>query len=64
MSQAGEGHHEDFMRAFFRLRVGDLGKLLPFVMDITRKSLSDGAHNSPAVLTEANGILLVRSNEN
>ncbi|KAI0054126.1 hypothetical protein FA95DRAFT_1530133 [Auriscalpium vulgare] len=58
MNQAGEGHHEDFMRAFFRLRVGDLGKLLPQVRDITRTSLNEVPTSAATILPEANSVVL------
>ncbi|KAI0273769.1 Non-repetitive/WGA-negative nucleoporin C-terminal-domain-containing protein [Gloeopeniophorella convolvens] len=58
MNQVGEGHHDDLMRAFFRLRIGDIGKLLPHVRDSTRRSLNEFPTKAPYVLSEANGIAL------
>ena len=60
MNQVGEGHHDDLMRAFFRLRVADIGRLLPHIRDGTRRQLGDVPANLPGVLSEANGIVLVR----
>ena len=60
MNQVGEGHHDDLMRAFFRLRVADIGKLLPHTRDGTRRLLGDVPANMTDVLSEANGIVLVR----
>jgi nuclear pore complex protein Nup133 len=60
MDQVGEGHHDDLMRAFFRLRVADIGKLLPHIRDGTRRQLGDVPANMTDVLSEANGIVLVR----
>ena len=60
MNQVGEGHHDDLMRAFFRLRVADIGKLLPHIRDGTRRQLGDVPANLTDVLSEANGIILVR----
>jgi nuclear pore complex protein Nup133 len=60
MNQVGEGQHDDLMRAFFRLRVADIGKLLPHIRDGTRRQLGDVPANMTDVLSEANGIVLVR----
>jgi nuclear pore complex protein Nup133 len=60
MNHVGEGHHDDLMRAFFRLRVADIGKLLPHIRDGTRRQLGDVPANMTDVLSEANGIVLVR----
>ena len=59
MNQVGEGHHADLMRAFFRLRAADIGKLLPHVRDGTRRMLEETPTNIPNILSEANGIVLV-----
>jgi nuclear pore complex protein Nup133 len=59
MNQVGEGHHDDLMRAFFRLRVADIGRLLPHVRDGTRRLLGEAPAKRPDVLSEANGIILV-----
>jgi nuclear pore complex protein Nup133 len=59
MNQVGEGHHADLMRAFFRLRVTDIGRLPPHVRDGTRRMLGEAPTNIPNILSEANGIVLV-----
>jgi nuclear pore complex protein Nup133 len=59
MNQVGEGQHDDLMRAFFRLRVADIGKLLPHVRDGTRRLLGEAPTNMQNILSEANGIVLV-----
>jgi nuclear pore complex protein Nup133 len=58
MNQVGEGNHADLMRAFFRLRVADIGRLLPHVRDGTRRMLDETPTNVPNILSEANGIVL------
>ncbi|TFY77168.1 hypothetical protein EWM64_g6840, partial [Hericium alpestre] len=58
MNAVGEGHHEDFMRAFFRLRVSDLGKLLSHVMEILRRHQNEAPGALQNVLAEVNGIFL------
>lgn len=60
MNQVGEGHHDDLMRAFFRLRVADIGRLLPHVRDGTRRLLGETPAKHPDILSEANVIILVR----
>lgn len=59
MSELEEGHHEDVMRAFFRLHVGDIGRLLPYVAEITTKSAHEMGRSLEALLPEANRIVLV-----
>ena len=61
MHAAGEGHHEDFMRAFFRLEVQDLGSLLPHVLDVLRRSAREVTHTLSEVIPQANDVLLVRA---
>jgi hypothetical protein len=60
MNQVGEGHHDDLMRAFFRLRVADIGRLLPHVRDGTRRLAREAPAKQPDILSEANRIILVR----
>lgn len=62
MNSTGEGHHVDFLRAFFRLRVDDLGRLLPYVMDITRKSIHEAPAEAWKALWEANSVVLLMLN--
>jgi nuclear pore complex protein Nup133 len=59
MTECGEGHHEDIMRAFFRLRVGDIGSLLPKVVDTTMKHQKGSSLSTSNILIEANNVLLV-----
>ncbi|KAI0322245.1 Non-repetitive/WGA-negative nucleoporin C-terminal-domain-containing protein [Amylostereum chailletii] len=58
MPQVGEGHHEDFMRAFFRLRVGDLGKLFPYLLDTYKRFRDEDPANAPTFLAESNNVVL------
>ena len=60
MNKVEQGHHADLMRAFFRLQVADIGRLLPHVRDGTRRMLGEAPTNKPNILSEANGIVLVR----
>jgi nuclear pore complex protein Nup133 len=59
MNEVGEGHHDDIARAFFRYRAGDIGNLLPHVMEITRKSAYELGRSLSAALPETNRIVLV-----
>ncbi|KAI0780884.1 Non-repetitive/WGA-negative nucleoporin C-terminal-domain-containing protein [Trametes elegans] len=58
MNALGEGHHEDSLRAFLRLRVKDLGGLLPHVVESVRRSSSEMAGNSARVIPQANQVVL------
>ncbi|KAH9900978.1 Non-repetitive/WGA-negative nucleoporin C-terminal-domain-containing protein [Cubamyces lactineus] len=58
MNDIGEGHHEDSLRAFLRLRVRDLGGLLPHVAELVRRSLSEMNGRSTQVIPQANQIVL------
>ncbi|KAI0331109.1 hypothetical protein GY45DRAFT_1322812 [Cubamyces sp. BRFM 1775] len=58
MNEIGEGHHEDSLRAFLRLRVRDLGGLLPHVAELVRRSLSEMTGRSTQVIPQANQIVL------
>ncbi|KAI0341587.1 hypothetical protein BDW22DRAFT_1358408 [Trametopsis cervina] len=59
MSAAGEGHHEDFMRAFFRLKVNELGALLPHVADVLKRSEHEVTHSQSETVPQANDVLLM-----
>lgn len=59
MMACGEGHHEDVVRAFFRLKVADIGHLLIRVGDVTRRVAEGHGWNATEVLSEANRIVLV-----
>ena len=61
MDDIGEGHHDDFMRAFFRLRVQDIGEITTWILSILNR-VKDKAPNLPAlgpILAETNRIVLV-----
>lgn len=59
MNALGEGHHEDCLRAFLRLRVRDLGGLLPQVAELVRRSSSEMGGKSAETIPQANQITLV-----
>ncbi|KAI0636924.1 Non-repetitive/WGA-negative nucleoporin C-terminal-domain-containing protein [Trametes polyzona] len=58
MSTLGEGHHEDCLRAFLRLRVRDLGGLLPQVAELVRRSSSELGGKLTEAIPQANQIVL------
>ncbi|KAJ7582654.1 hypothetical protein C8J56DRAFT_955381 [Mycena floridula] len=58
MSEIQEGHHEDFMRAFFRLHVGDIGLLIDKVPGITINTANETGRSVVNLLPEANQIIL------
>lgn len=60
MKSIGEGHHEDCLRAFLRLRIRDLGGLLPHVAELVRRSTSNANSNLVEVIPQANIIVMVR----
>ncbi|KAI0797979.1 hypothetical protein C8Q75DRAFT_801881 [Abortiporus biennis] len=57
MRGAGEGHHEDYIRAFFRLKVQDLGGLFPHIFAIVKRTTHD-TRDAPIALTQANSVIL------
>lgn len=59
MESVGEGHHEDQQRAFFRLRVGELGKVLPICWAYAKSRMDEGPAVKLEALTETNDIFLV-----
>jgi nuclear pore complex protein Nup133 len=59
MHDAGESHHEDYMRAFFRLKARDLGALLPRVGDVVIRSSSEVTQSLAENLPQGNDIVLV-----
>lgn len=59
MEEIGEGHHEDVMRAFFRHRVGDIGRLIRKVTHITTQAAHATGKDISEFLPEANRIVLV-----
>ncbi|KAJ7774554.1 hypothetical protein DFH07DRAFT_102982 [Mycena maculata] len=58
MERVGEGQHEDIVRAFFRLRIGEMGHLLPEVADVTAKLAQESGRDLVELLPEANRIIL------
>ena len=59
MQDAGEGHHEDYMRAFFRLKAQDLGAILPRINDIIKRSSHEVTQSLSTNLPQANDAVLV-----
>lgn len=59
MESVGEGHHEDQQRAFFRLHVGELGKVLPICWTYAKSRMDEGPAVKLEALTEVNDIVLV-----
>ncbi|KAJ6502530.1 hypothetical protein C8R45DRAFT_622368 [Mycena sanguinolenta] len=58
MDSVREGHHEDIVRAFFRLRVSDIGLLLSEVTDVTVKLARNSGRDLVEILPEANRVVL------
>lgn len=58
MADVADGPHEDVMRAFFRLRVSDVGKLLKKILDIVTLSSQQAGRDVSQLLAEANSILV------
>ncbi|KAJ7046830.1 hypothetical protein C8F04DRAFT_1227029 [Mycena alexandri] len=58
MESIEEGHYEDIVRAFFRLRVGDMGLLLAQVTDVTAKLAQNSGRDLVELLPEANRVIL------
>jgi nuclear pore complex protein Nup133 len=59
MCEIHEGHHEDFMRAFFKLRVEDIGILVEKVLEVTLNTARNTGRPVATLLPEANRIALV-----
>ncbi|KAJ7109426.1 hypothetical protein C8R44DRAFT_634983 [Mycena epipterygia] len=58
MENVQEAHYEDIIRAFFRLRVGDMGHLLAQVGDVTAKLAESSGRDLDELLPEANRVIL------
>ncbi|KAJ6547586.1 hypothetical protein B0H19DRAFT_1266498 [Mycena capillaripes] len=58
MESVEEGQYEDVVRAFFRLRVADMGLLLPQVADVTAKLAQNSGRELGELLAEANRVIL------
>ena len=59
MSDIQEGHHEDVIRTFFRIRIADIGILIQRIPDITLKLAQATGGNTGEFIAEANRIVLV-----
>lgn len=59
MDSVQENYHEDVMRAFFRYRVTDLGRLIRRVPEITTHAAQETGRDIAELLPEANRIILV-----
>ncbi|KAI0035097.1 hypothetical protein K488DRAFT_44136 [Vararia minispora EC-137] len=58
MFKIGEGHHEDLVRAFFRLHVTDLGRLVPYIWETTRDMERRRSTDRAMVLSESGTAIL------
>ncbi|KZT70169.1 hypothetical protein DAEQUDRAFT_709105 [Daedalea quercina L-15889] len=58
LEATGEGYHEDFVRAFFRLKIRDLGGLLPHVVEIVRQASHEHTPSLSDDIWQANEIVL------
>ncbi|KAJ7685205.1 hypothetical protein DFH06DRAFT_34186 [Mycena polygramma] len=58
MESVHEGQYEDVVRAFFRLRVADIGLLLPHVTDVTAKLAQNSGRDLVELLPEASLVIL------
>lgn len=59
MDSLQEGHYDDLMRAFFRLKVGDIGELISQIGDVTAVAAQDTGLSLVELLPDANRIVLV-----
>ena len=59
MEEIGEAGHEDVMRAFFRLKIGDIGRLIKKVAQVTGEASRATGRNMIEFLPEANRVVLV-----
>jgi nuclear pore complex protein Nup133 len=59
MEEIGDVHHHDVMRAFFRSRVADVGKLIKKVVRVARRA-PESTVDLDKLLPETNRIILVR----
>ncbi|XP_006458086.1 hypothetical protein AGABI2DRAFT_216285 [Agaricus bisporus var. bisporus H97] len=58
MTEVGESAHEDVLRAFFRLRVSDIGRLIKKVKDAATAAARNTGRNIAEFLPEANRIVI------
>ncbi|EGO21494.1 hypothetical protein SERLADRAFT_451525, partial [Serpula lacrymans var. lacrymans S7.9] len=54
MEAIADNNHEDIIRAFFKYRVSDIGKLLPYILQAIQNSARDVARDLSVSLPEAN----------
>jgi nuclear pore complex protein Nup133 len=59
MEEIGEAEHEDVVRAFFRLKIGDIGRLIKKVAHVTTQASRTTGRNMIEFLPEANRVVLV-----
>ena len=60
MEEIGEAEHDDVMRAFFRLKIGNIGRLIKKVAHVTILASRETGRNMIEFLPEANRVVLVR----
>lgn len=60
MNDCGDGYHEDFMRAFFKFHVKDLGALMERIPNVALSAAQQTGRNIGDLLPEANRVVLVR----
>ncbi|KAF8921233.1 hypothetical protein CPB85DRAFT_1428242 [Mucidula mucida] len=58
MGDIQEGHHEDIMRAFFKLRVADVGMIVIRIPEILMRAVNTAAQDLAELLPEANRVVL------
>ncbi|KAF8892544.1 Non-repetitive/WGA-negative nucleoporin C-terminal-domain-containing protein [Infundibulicybe gibba] len=58
MHNIEESDHEDIMRAFFRLRVGDIGRLITKIPEVAVQVTRESDHDLASLLPEANRVVL------
>ncbi|TFK29976.1 methyltransferase type 11 [Coprinopsis marcescibilis] len=58
MASLGENQHEDVMRAFFRLKVSDVGNLIRKVYEVAKLSSKQTGRDMAILLPEANRIVV------
>jgi hypothetical protein len=61
MAAAGESEHEDTLRAFFTLKVADIGSLLVQVVSTTKRAGREVGRSMATILPEANCVIHVSS---
>jgi len=61
MEEIGEAEHEDVMRAYFRFKIGDIGRLIRKIAQVTTQAERATGKNKIEFLPEANRAVLVCS---